>query len=385
MAGGGVAHMAAGGMASGGTATTSNADLVNQAYANIGRTGVGTNPHQIDQSGSDYWLNQLNSGAVTPADLSKTFGGSVNAYINQSPSDPVSQVAENAMVNQAYANIGRTGVGTAPNQIDAAGQQYWLNQLQTGAVTPQDFANTFTGAATQYVAQNPTDPVSTYVAPQLAQQVMDQTRQKAQILAQTPGSRPTSTDSQFYQPVYKPQYNNMTTTNPMGVSQYGTQMTPQSLVDSSYAGIGRYGAGNNPNQVDPAGRKYWMDQLQSGAIAPNDFAGKFNDMAQQYIAMNPNDPVSKYAQNQPGYAGGYQGYAGSTGVGGSAGIPQMQTPFSPRGPDTDSAMQAAAQQVMPVTPQNFASITGTRTGKLRPDQIPAKAAAGGIASLLRAK
>lgn len=285
MAGGGVAHMAAGG-------TPSNADLVNQAYANIGRTGVGTNPNQIDQSGYDYWLNQLNSGAVTPADLSKTFGGSVNAYINQSPSDPVSQVAENAMVNQAYSNIGRTGVGTAPNQIDAAGQQYWLNQLQTGAVTPQDFANTFTGSATQSIKDNPTAPVSTYVAMQMA-------RNNAKTLAQTPGGRPLPTDSQFYQPVYTPKYTDMTTIDPMSVSKYGTQ--------------------------------------------------------------------------------------GATGVGGGAGMPQMQTPFNPRGPDIDNAMQAAAQQVMPVTPQNFASITGTRTGKLRPDQIPAKAAAGGIASLLRAK
>jgi len=42
---------------------------VNSAYAQLGRSGFGTNINQIDDSGYNYWLNQLSSGAVNPEGL----------------------------------------------------------------------------------------------------------------------------------------------------------------------------------------------------------------------------------------------------------------------------------------------------------------------------
>jgi hypothetical protein len=138
-------------------------------------------------------------------------------------------------------------------------------------------------------------------------------------LSQTRGARPSGQDSQFYQPAFQPQYTNYATTNPLGVSQYGTPMTARSLVDSAYAGIGRYGSGNEMNQVDPGGRQYWESRLASGSLNPQSLFDQFSGVINQ-ARQDPNNPYSQFLQNQTGYSGGYQGF-----------MPQMQNPFSTSG------------------------------------------------------
>jgi len=139
-------------------------------------------------------------------------------------------------------------------------------------------------------------------------------------LSQTRGARPSGQDSQFYQPAYQPQYANYTTTNPLGVSQYGTPMTIQSLVDSAYAGIGRFGVGTGTNQMDAGGRQSHINAFQTGEYTPENFFQKFANSVRDYQTQNPNDRYTQYTQNQPGYMGGYQGF-----------IPQAQNPFSSSG------------------------------------------------------
>jgi len=45
--------------------------MITSAYQQLGRTGFGADPAQIDYGGYNYWLNQLSSGAVRPEDLNK--------------------------------------------------------------------------------------------------------------------------------------------------------------------------------------------------------------------------------------------------------------------------------------------------------------------------
>jgi hypothetical protein len=97
-------------------------------------------------------------------------------------------------------------------------------------------------------------------------------------------------------------------------------MTARSLVDSAYAGVGRYGSGSQMNQVDPEGRQYYEKLLNSGAVAPQDLAGIFNDAINLARQNQSNPAYSKFLQNQTGYSGGYQGF-----------MPQMQNPFSSSG------------------------------------------------------
>ena len=182
-------------------------------------------------------------------------------------------------------------------------------------------------------------------------------------LSQVRGARPSGQDSQFYQPAYQPQYANYATTNPLGVSQYGTPMTIQSLVDSAYAGIGRFGVGTGTNQMDAGGRQHHIDAFQTGYYTPENFFQKFANSVQNYQTQNPNDRYTQYMQNQAGYGGGYQGY-----------MPPMQNPFS----------YQPMQQPMQQAQTNYGpsqAIVG-RSSQMRGTPNVMRRAEGGIASLL---
>ena len=78
---------------------------------------------------------------------------------------PVTPAVDNSalyrnLVTQAYGGIGRTGVGTGANQIDQGGYDFWLNALQTGALTPETFGSSFNRAVGQYVTEKPTDLIT---------------------------------------------------------------------------------------------------------------------------------------------------------------------------------------------------------------------------------
>jgi hypothetical protein len=136
--------------------------------------------------------------------------------------------------------------------------------------------------------------------------------------------RPMTGSAQFYQPIQQQQYTNYATTNPLSVSQYGTPITPRSMVDSAYAGVGRYGSGSEMNQVDQGGRQYWENQLASGSLTPQNFFNTFNNVINQARQDQSNPAYSQFLQNQTGYSGADfgGGYAQQP-------LPQMQTPFNP--------------------------------------------------------
>ena len=92
--GGATTGATTGGATTGATTGGNNAfnQIVTDAYRNIGRTGIGTNANQIDPEGYNYWLNELNTGRLTPSDFNRVFGSAVSNYLQTRPTDPVSQV-----------------------------------------------------------------------------------------------------------------------------------------------------------------------------------------------------------------------------------------------------------------------------------------------------
>lgn len=68
------------------------------------------------------------------------------------------------MVRDAYASIGRTGIGAAASNIDQQGFDNWVAALQSGSVKPADLTSTFKSSVADYLVANPTDQYSTYVA-----------------------------------------------------------------------------------------------------------------------------------------------------------------------------------------------------------------------------
>ena len=61
--------------------------MINDAYRSLGRVGIGTDTGNIDQTGYDYWMNQLRTGAIAPRDFKNQFKIATNDYIRQKPDD----------------------------------------------------------------------------------------------------------------------------------------------------------------------------------------------------------------------------------------------------------------------------------------------------------
>lgn len=59
------------------------------------------------------------------------------------------------LITQAYGSIGRTGFGTGTANIDQPGYDYWMSELTSGRLTPDNFRSTFDRAVDQFIAANP--------------------------------------------------------------------------------------------------------------------------------------------------------------------------------------------------------------------------------------
>jgi hypothetical protein len=137
--------------------TTDYDALVKSAYGTLGRSGFGTNANQIDQQGYDYWLNQLKTGAIDPGKFLTAFKSGVKDTTNTGTGTGINTGTNTGtntnttdydnLIKNAYATQNRYGFGAESNQIDQPGYDYWLNQLKTGAVTPDNFLNVFKSGA----------------------------------------------------------------------------------------------------------------------------------------------------------------------------------------------------------------------------------------------
>ncbi len=103
---------------------------------------------------------------VTPDQMARVTGldtGAVQArYDAALPSAAAPDYEQ--MVRDAYASIGRTGIGTEASNIDQPGFTNWVNALQSGSINPADLSNTFRSSVADYLVANPADQYSTYVA-----------------------------------------------------------------------------------------------------------------------------------------------------------------------------------------------------------------------------
>jgi hypothetical protein len=170
-----------------------------------------------------------------------------------------------------------------------------MNQLNSGAISPQDFAGIFSNAA------------------QAAQPATANMYQN-QALSQMRGARPSGEAEQFYQPVYQPQYQNYNSraqpvmNQQTGQPSSGNTLTPElakTLMQRSmttglpYSESDKYGGYAAIKALyDKSGGDY------SGTNAP--YPPQQQPMQQQQAQFNP-------------YTNSYSSVSG---------VPQMQTPFS---------------------------------------------------------
>jgi len=179
--------------------------------------------------------------------------------------------------------------------------------------------------------------------------------------------------SQFYQPIYQPQYNNYA--NPLtagSVAAYGTNPGPSSGYLAATAqggqGLDNYYQSLRAFGAQQSSQPYGMDYAT------------FNP-ARKQLGANQADLLSAYQYNpQQQFGGGFSGGFGG-GYGGGY-MPQMQTPFNPYMNQYQSPF--SYQQPMQQAQPNYGpsqAIVG-RSSQMRGTPNVMRRAEGGIASLM---
>jgi hypothetical protein len=251
------------------------------------RGNLGGDKYALAHGGSVNRNGYAVGGA--PTDL---VAGTNPATATPQPATPYS-----SYVGSLYNNIlGR--------QADPSGQQYWENQLNTGATTTQDMLNNFAGSQ-EYQNLYKSDP--TKAVSGLYQAALDRTPEAEGLKYWTgqaqQGMNPNQIASQF---ASSPEFQNRNaifnsylnyTGEAPGAEQYASaqkalaqgktlsdvtgeiSQSPkaiQNLVGTAYQGLlGR--------KADPQGMQYWTDILNSGKATPQDL---FNAMASSTEGLN---------------------------------------------------------------------------------------------------
>jgi hypothetical protein len=113
------------------------------------------NPTLASQIDRDRAAAVTTGGGVVTGGNVVTGGGGVTGGGNVDNSALYRQ-----LVLDAYSAIGRKGIGTAANQADQAGVDFWTNALINGTLTPENFGASFNRAVGQYVTENPTNLIT---------------------------------------------------------------------------------------------------------------------------------------------------------------------------------------------------------------------------------
>lgn len=213
------------------------ATTVEQLYTQV----LGRQP---DAEGLAFWKSAFGD-EVSDAEKA-SFMQSVNQVLAADPTKTATLAPNIDIVNKAYETLGRTGVGTATNQIDQGGMNYWLDKLATGALNKDTFNKDFYNTVSDYYTKNPNDAITQYTAPILQEN------------------------------------------------------TFKDILTKAYGGIGRSGFGTDVSNIDQSGFDFWLNAMKSGQyntngqFDANKFLTNFNSAVTKYKTENPTTDLTKY-------------------------------------------------------------------------------------------
>ena len=122
-----------------------NSKIVNDLYASIGRTGMGTGNNQIDQGGFDYWKQMLDSG-MSPEQVKSQFQSAVNDFLTNKKEDAYSQyVAPKYLQNMATDVMGNKDLSQFEklNKIFESGQAYGMDDAKLDSIFGKDVVDKY--------------------------------------------------------------------------------------------------------------------------------------------------------------------------------------------------------------------------------------------------
>jgi len=112
-----------------------------------------------------YTPTVVDAAGMTAAQKAAADAAAAKAAADKLAADKaaVGTSANDQLIRNAYASIGRSGIGTDASNIDQEGYNYWMNDLQTGVVAPDAFNARFNATKENYMSQNPNDKYTNYV------------------------------------------------------------------------------------------------------------------------------------------------------------------------------------------------------------------------------
>ena len=115
-----------------------------------------------EEQGGAY--KKMRDLGYTDADIRKATSGITGTPTEQKWGDMLTSAYSQyaPAVQAAYGTLGRSGFGTEAGQIDTPGYSYWLNQLGSGAVKPEDLNKNVLAGSGAAVPSNYGDIYSTY-------------------------------------------------------------------------------------------------------------------------------------------------------------------------------------------------------------------------------
>jgi hypothetical protein len=219
----------------------------------------------------------------------------------------------NQMMLDAYATIGRTGVGNDASQVDPEGLAAWTGALERGEIKPEDLSTRFQAAVQDYIATNPDDKYTQYVNNYLGNTSVDA---NANTTANTTANTVADTTPNTRGALASSANNTTVADNTANIgaiaqadsgSTTGNTSTSamsaadaRALMEARYATIGRTGVGTGANQIDEAGLNAWTNALVSGEFKPEDLNTRFSTAVIDYMAQNPTDKYTNYVKNYLG-------------------------------------------------------------------------------------
>lgn len=152
-------------------------DDINTQYASSNTTVVDNAYNEVlgrdaEVAGSNYWSNQLSSGAISVDNLNSTIAQSAIAYSGNGSSAGVTQDVVNKSKSNAIDYLANTATPQATSstnalvhgiyqkydldqyQTDDSGYNYWSTQIKTGALSVSDLEATIKKAAEENLHHN---------------------------------------------------------------------------------------------------------------------------------------------------------------------------------------------------------------------------------------
>jgi len=224
---------------------------------------TGIERKNIDQEGLDYWTSQVDTGAMSLADVEKQFSTYTPEQVAAADAKYAPSDTTQAITN-LYTSIGRSN-------IDQEGLDYWTSQVDSGAMTLEQVAETFSTYTYEQVAE--ADALH-------APKTITESLQTVTDLFSSLGLTAEQSDLDYWTGKLE---SGAMTIEDITTALGGAEVKPPPVSDTVQAVKDLY-TSINRTTIDQEGLDYWVGQIDSGAMTLEQVTAAFSQYTPAEVA-----------------------------------------------------------------------------------------------------